>query len=98
MASEWMVKQLNGGVSSMKYLLLTMVLSSTLVGCASNSYPTNNIPPKTTYVPEEKPEKYPHPPEDLRSVVGHDGWYHSGGYYYPSQNYYNNYRSYYRYR
>ena len=66
------------------------------VGCA-NSYPTNYIPPKTTHVAEDKPDKYPHPPEDLRSVVGHDGWYRYGGYYYPSRGYYNRYSDYYRY-
>ena len=35
-------------------------------------YPINNIPPKRTHVEEEKPEKYEHPPEDYRSVVGYD--------------------------
>jgi uncharacterized caspase-like protein len=35
-------------------------------------YPINKIPPKRTYVEEEKPEKYPHPKEDYRSVVGYD--------------------------
>jgi len=66
-------------------------------GCANN-YPTNYVPEKTTHVEEEKPPKYEHPPEDLRSVVGHDGWYHRGGYYYPSQDYYYRYSDYYRYR
>ena len=64
-------------------------------GC-SNYYPTNVIPEKTTHVAEEKPDKYPHPPEDLRSVVHQDGWYHYGGYYYPSRDYYDRYYDYYR--
>jgi hypothetical protein len=75
------------------YMLLTSVA---FLGCSSY-YPTNAIPQKTTHVAEEKPEKYPHPPEDLRSVVGHDGWYHHGGYYYPSRSYYDRYYDYYRY-
>lgn len=73
------------------YSLLTAALIS---GCA-NSYPENYIPSKTTHVAEEKPEKYPHPPEDLRSTVGNDGSYYRGGYYYPSRNYYNRYYWYY---
>ncbi|CAA6822895.1 MAG: Unknown protein [uncultured Sulfurovum sp.] len=76
------------------YFILLAILLFT--GC-SNYYPSNNIPLKTTHVEEEKPDKYPHPPEDLRSVVGHDGWYRRGGYYYPSQQYYNRYNDYYRY-
>ncbi|NEW61126.1 caspase family protein [Sulfurovum sp. bin170] len=35
-------------------------------------YPIHNIPPKRTHVAEEEPEKYYHPPEDYRSVVGYD--------------------------
>jgi len=35
-------------------------------------YPINKIPPKRTFVKEEEPEKYEHPPEDYRSVVGYD--------------------------
>jgi len=35
-------------------------------------YPINKIPPKRTHVEEEKPEKYFHPKEDYRSVVGYD--------------------------
>jgi len=35
-------------------------------------YPINKIPPKGTFVKEEEPEKYEHPPEDYRSVVGYD--------------------------
>ena len=81
----------------MKKLLLSVPCVLLLAGCA-NSYPANYIPPKTTYVAEEKPDKYPHPPEDLRSVVGHDGWYRYGGYYYPSRYYYDRYADYYRYR
>ena len=81
----------------MKLFYYTLISSVAFWGCASY-YPTNNIPQKTTYVEEEKPDKYPHPPEDLRSVVGQDGWYHHGGYYYPSRNYYNRYSDYYRYR
>jgi uncharacterized caspase-like protein len=38
----------------------------------NSAYPINNIPPKRTYVEEEKPEKYFHPREDYRSVVGYD--------------------------
>jgi len=37
-----------------------------------SSYPVNKIPPKRTFVKEEEPEKYDHPPEDYRSVVGYD--------------------------
>ena len=81
----------------MKLICYILFLSIACVGCSSH-YPTNNIPQKTTHVPEEKPDKYPHPPEDLRSVVGHEGWYYHGGYYYPSRRYYNRYLNYYRYR
>ena len=35
-------------------------------------YPVNKIPRKRTFVKEEEPEKYEHPPEDYRSVVGYD--------------------------
>ena len=35
-------------------------------------YPVHNIPRKRTFVKEEEPEKYDHPPEDYRSVVGYD--------------------------
>jgi uncharacterized caspase-like protein len=35
-------------------------------------YPVNKIPPKRTFVEEEEPEKYYHPPEDYSSVVGYD--------------------------
>ncbi len=86
----------------MKYLYCSILAALMMAGCsssgsgvASNDYPTHKIPAKTTHVPEEKPDKYPHPPEDLRSVVGHDGWYRYGGYYYPSRNYYNRYYWYY---
>lgn len=75
------------------YMIATLLI---FIGCA-NSYPTNYIPAKTTHVEEEKPDKYPHPPEDLRSVVGYDGWYHHGGYYYPTRDYYDRYRGYYGY-
>ncbi|CAA6810670.1 MAG: Unknown protein [uncultured Sulfurovum sp.] len=81
----------------MKSLYIATIAGFLLVGCANN-YPTNHIPAKTTHVAEEKPDKYPHPPEDLRSVVGHDGWYRHGSYYYPSRYYYNRYSDYYRYR
>ena len=80
----------------MKLFYITLVVPFIFTACANN-YPTNHVPEKTTHVEEEKPEKYPHPPEDLRSVVGHDGWYRYGGYYYPSRNYYNRYRYHYRY-
>jgi len=80
-----------------KSLWLIVPCAFIFTGCANN-YPTNNIPAKTTHVPEEKPDKYPHPPEDLRSVVGHDGWYRHGRYYYPSRYYYDRYSDYYRYR
>ncbi len=79
------------------YFLLIASVAFVMVGCSSH-YPTNNIPAKTNFVPEEKPEKYAHPPEDLRSVVGREGWYSYGGYYYPSRAYYNRYSDYYRYR
>ncbi len=79
----------------MKLFYYTLLASVVLGGCSSY-YPTNDIPAKTTHVAEEKPDKYPQPPEDLRSVVGHDGWYHHGGYYYPSRDYYNQYYDYYR--
>ena len=74
------------------------ILFGTLIfnGCSS-SYPTNHIAVKTTHVEEEKPDKYPHPPEDLRSVVGHEGWYRYGNYYYPNRGYYNRYSDYYQY-
>jgi len=80
----------------MKILFIALLAVFVLAGCA-NDYPTNYIAPKTTYVAEEKPDKYPHPPEDLRSVVAQDGWYEYNGYYYPSRNYYNRYSDYYRY-
>ena len=80
----------------MRYFSCLLFLSVFLVGCSSH-YPVNNIAPKTTHVAEEKPDKYEHPPEDLRSVVGHEGWYRYGGYYYPSRAYYNRYRGYYGY-
>ncbi len=35
-------------------------------------YPVNRIPRKRTFVKEEEPEKYEHPPEDYSSVVGYD--------------------------
>lgn len=35
-------------------------------------YPINRIPRKRTFVKEEEPEKYEHPPEDYSSVVGYD--------------------------
>ena len=35
-------------------------------------YPINKIPKKRTFVKEEEPEKYFHPVEDYRSVVGYD--------------------------
>ncbi|CAA6816705.1 MAG: Unknown protein [uncultured Sulfurovum sp.] len=79
-----------------KFYFITFIVF-VFLGCANN-YPTNYIPQKTTHVEEEKPDKYPHPPEDLRSVVGHEGSYYHGGYYYPSRDYYNNYSDYYRYR
>jgi hypothetical protein len=81
--------------------LLALFVTFGLAGCSSssgvNDLVINKIPEKTTHVAEEKPDKYPHPPEDLRSVVGKTGWYHSGGYYYPSRSYYNRYYNYYRY-
>jgi hypothetical protein len=86
----------------MKFLFLSLFLASLISGCAgSSSYPTHNIGPKTTHVAEEKPEKYPHPPEDLRSVVGKENGsrkttgYYNSGYYYPSRGYYNRYYWYY---
>jgi len=75
----------------MKYFNLLLVAALVLSGCA-NHYPTNAIPEKQTFVEEER---FYAPPEDLRSVVGHDGWYHHGGYYYPSRSYYNRYNGYY---
>ena len=80
----------------MKSYYVAIFIPFIFLGCA-NDYPTNFIPKKTTHVEEEKPNKYPHPPEDLRSVVGHEGWYRYGNYYYPSQGYYNRYSDYYRY-
>ena len=85
----------------MKYLFFTIALTAMISGCGSSSYPINNIPAKTTHVAEEKPDKYPHPPEDLRTVVGKENgsskanWYRHGGYYYPSRYYYNRYYWYY---
>jgi hypothetical protein len=79
-----------------KRFWLISVCMFIFIGCA-NDYPVNNIAAKTTHVEEEKPDKYPHPQEDLRSVVGHEGWYRYGGYYYPSRYYYNRYANYYRY-
>lgn len=75
-------------------LLLISSLMFVLSACAGNSYPTNDIPVHKTHVKEEPIDA---PPEDLRSVVGHDGWYNYGGYYYPSRAYYNRYRRYYGY-
>ena len=80
----------------MKNFVFLFISIFSLLGCA-NSYPNNHIQAKTTHVEEEKPDKYPHPPEDLRSVVGHEGWYQNHGYYYPSRQYYNRYSDYYRY-
>ena len=81
-------------------LCLSVILG--LSGCSStnsgvNELVVNKIPDKTTHVEEEKPEKYPHPPEDLRSVVGKPDSYYHDGYYYPSRAYYNRYYYYYRY-
>jgi len=80
----------------MKFFYYILFGTLTFHGCSSN-YPTNHIAAKTTHVEEERPDKYPHPPEDLRSVVGHEGWYRYGGYYYPNREYYNRYSDYYRY-
>jgi len=82
----------------MRLISSALVLAILFLSGCSSHYPVNNIGPKTTHVPEEKPDQYEHPPEDLRSVVGHEGWYHYGGYYYPSRSYYNRYNRYYRYR
>ncbi len=77
----------------MKLLICTLLLAATCfsLGCSSY-YPTNEIPPKNTHVAKEDPNL---PPEDLRSVVRQDGWYYSGGYYYPSRDYYDRYYDYY---
>ena len=54
----------------MKSFYFTIFITLVFSGCANN-YPTNYVPAKTTHVEEEKPQKYDHPPEDLRSVVEH---------------------------
>jgi hypothetical protein len=86
----------------MKYMFFMLLGAFILTGCAgSNEYPTHNIGPKTTHVAEEKPDKYPHPKEDLRTVVGKENGslkntgYRHGGYYYPSRYCYNRYYWYY---
>ncbi len=53
--AEAILSLLKGNI--MKNLFFTVLLPITFIGCASNSYPVNNIPPKKTFVKSEPETK-----------------------------------------